>query len=125
MRSFACLLAGLTLVLGKCHTSGAEWATQRTFALTKAREVCELKFSINRWSAGEALGACYNLDSTKKVDLVLERISTGDDEREISVDECFDGFQKEINGCDQGGVSSYTNWKYSGDANAGQCNADN
>ncbi|KAL4721772.1 hypothetical protein ACLX1H_011266 [Fusarium chlamydosporum] len=126
MRSVvAVLLIGLPLVLGKCHDSGVDWATQKTFALTKAREGCELKFTINKWSPGEALGACYNLDSTKKIDLVLERISDGDDEREIGVDECYDGFQKEINGCDHGGYSSYTNWKYSADPNAGQCNEDN
>lgn len=110
--SVSLLLTSLTLALAECQGSGVDWATQRTFALTKAQEVCDLKFTINGWAPQEAAGACYNLDSTKKVDFVLKRISDGDDEREISSEECYDGFQKEINGCDNGGHSSYTNWEY-------------
>lgn len=110
--SFAPVLACITVVLGDCHNSGVDWATQRTFALAKVNEACELKYTINGWPSGQALGACYNLDSTKKIDLVLERISEGDDERSIDVDECYDGFRKEIEGCDRGGSSAYTNWKY-------------
>ncbi|KAF4989107.1 hypothetical protein FGRMN_9349 [Fusarium graminum] len=124
MRPFVFILFSVALANAKCHESGADIATQRTYAEGKIREACDLKFTIKKWSPGERLGICYNLDSTKKIDLVLERIGEGDD-REIKSAECFDGFQKEINGCDYGGTSSYTNWKYSSDPNAGQCNRDN
>lgn len=112
MRIFAPLFAGLTLVAGNCFEHGEAWATQRAYALAKAEEVCQLKFSITGWASGDIAGACYNLDSTKKVDFVLERVSSGDDERPISAEECYDGFQKEINNCGKGGRTAYGNWAY-------------
>lgn len=110
--TFAALLAGLPSVLGDCFTGGADWGTQKAFALDKAMESCTLKFAIDRYNPNDFLATCYNLDSTKKVDFVLARISTEVGEIQLDVKECYDGFQKEVNGCENGGVSSYTNWKY-------------
>ncbi|KAI0381482.1 hypothetical protein F5Y04DRAFT_281011 [Hypomontagnella monticulosa] len=52
---------------------------------------------------------------------VFEIWHIGDGDREITGTECLDGLRKEINGCDYGGVSEYTNWKYKSDPNPGSC----
>lgn len=112
--SISLILTGATLVLGGCYSDGDRWATTESFAETKARDACQLKFAINKWSVGESAGACYNLDSTKKVDFVLERVS-GEDagaEVEISAEACYDGFQKEINACEFGGSTGYADFKF-------------
>lgn len=40
----------------------------------------------------------------------IKHISDGD--RDLSAGECYGGLQKEIGGCEHGGKSSYTNWRY-------------
>ena len=110
--SASLLLACLTLVQGRCYRGGEEWHSGREYAVTKARQVCELKFSIKKWAPHDAITGCYNLDSGRRMDITLERVSKEEEERAISADECFDGFQKEIRNCKHGGVSTYKNWKY-------------
>lgn len=110
------LLAGATIVVGTCHESGERWGPEQPYASYLADNVCKMKYTIKEWAIGDALGACYNLDSMRKVDFVLERITSGDSESAdhitISEDDCKSGFSSEIWGCDQGGISSYWNWKY-------------
>lgn len=108
--SFFLTVTAATSVLAGCFSGGENWASQKAMALAKAQDVCNTKYSTDAWSGGQQLGACYDLDSGKKVDFVLEKISDG--LRNISPEECYDGFQKEINGCENGGSTSYTNWKY-------------
>lgn len=109
--SLLALVAGASLVLGDCYNGGENWATQKAIALSDAQDVCNSKYSQKGWADTNPLAACYNLDSGKKVDFVLQRISTGGT-RYISAAECYDGFQKEINGCEYGGTTGYQNWKY-------------
>ncbi|KAI0406128.1 hypothetical protein F4802DRAFT_596489 [Xylaria palmicola] len=108
-----------TTALAGCFSGGEDWASQRAMALAAAQNVCNNKFSTFTFKAGQELGGCGNLDSTKKVDLIMQNISEGS--RKPTSSECYDGFQKEINGCDNGGSTSYTNWKYTADPNAGSC----
>ncbi|KAI0121362.1 hypothetical protein BJ170DRAFT_698499 [Xylariales sp. AK1849] len=97
--SFVLTFTAATSVLGECFNGGDNWASQKALALTKAQDVCNL--------------------NGKKADFILEKISDG--RRGISASECYDGFQKEINGCDNGGSTSYTKWKYTADPNSGGC----
>jgi hypothetical protein len=96
--------------LAGCFSGGDNWASQEAKALAAAQDICNNKFSTFTFQAGQELGGCANLDSTKKVDFIMENIS--DSLRKPSASECYDGLQKEINGCSNGGSSSYTNWKY-------------
>ncbi|KAI3329287.1 hypothetical protein HD806DRAFT_482430 [Xylariaceae sp. AK1471] len=96
--------------LADCFSGGENWASQKAMALATAQDICNNKFSAFSFAANQELGGCSNLDSSKKVDFILQNIS--DAPRTPSAAECYDGFQKEINGCDNGGSSSYTNWKY-------------
>lgn len=103
-------LTAASSVYATCFTGGENWASQKALALRGAANVCST-FAEKTWYPGDSLGGCFDLDSNKKADFVLELI--GDVAyRTITADECYDGFQKEINGCDNGGSTAYTNWKY-------------
>lgn len=54
-------------------------------------------------------GACLNTENGK-IDFLITHITDGS--RDLPVDECYDGLQKEIWNCGKGGETSYTNWKY-------------
>ncbi|KAK7740844.1 hypothetical protein SLS62_010989 [Diatrype stigma] len=118
--SILALVATASSVMAGCFSGGENFATQKAIALSSAQDVCNSKYSQKDWSDNNPLAACYDLDSGKKVDFVLQRISTGGT-RYISPAECYDGFQKEVNGCEYGGSTSYTNWQYTADVNAGSC----
>ncbi|KAH6856156.1 hypothetical protein B0I37DRAFT_402759 [Chaetomium sp. MPI-CAGE-AT-0009] len=95
----------------ECYRSGIDWYNKNE-ALTIARAACQLTLSGTYGPDGTynaQRGACANTPNGK-IDLIVEHISEGN--RYIGVDECYDGLQKEINGCSKGGKSSYTNWFY-------------
>jgi hypothetical protein len=56
----------------------------------------------------EAKRSCRNIGS-HKVDFTVKRIGS---EQVLTQNACVDGLQKEINGCDNGGKTAYTNWEY-------------
>lgn len=57
----------------------------------------------------KAKAKCYVKDG-KGYDFIVTHIKDGN--RDLGYDECYDGLQKEIGGCDRGGDSYYTNWEY-------------
>ena len=91
-----------------CYSGGEGWAEQKENALAKARDFCTVKPAD--FNEGQGFGRCYNLSNTKRVNFNIGNISSS--RRNLGYDECFDGLQKEINGCGNGGSSSYTNWQY-------------
>ena len=110
--SMLATIAAAASVYGECFTGGANWASQKPKALSLASEVCNVKFSKKEFFAGEAeLGACYDIGDGKIVNFNLMYIGT-DATRTPTAAECYDGFQKEVNGCEFGGGSEYTNWRY-------------
>ncbi|KAH8891094.1 hypothetical protein GQ53DRAFT_823731 [Thozetella sp. PMI_491] len=102
-----------------CFTSGDNWGANKAYALSFAALVCNTDFR-GTYNPGNIRAKCYNLDSTKKVDFSLQ-LTSNNGQRSIEAAECYDGLQKEINGCDQGGSTGYANWRYTSDPNAGQC----
>lgn len=94
-----------------CYTSGASWGSAKAFALQEATAACNSALGARTYTSGSpVMSACYNIDANKKVNFQVSKISSGD--RYLDYDDCNDGLQKEINGCGQGGDSSYTNWRY-------------
>jgi hypothetical protein len=92
-----------------CYSGGERWGGDLSNALQKAGDFCG-RFA-GHFKPGNAAYQCYNLSSNKKADFTLGL--KGDvPERDIGVDECLDGLEKEINGCDHGGDTTYTNWHY-------------
>lgn len=106
------LLTSASLVLGTCYNGGEQWGNQVDLEVNLAHDVCDNHFSkITFNEATKSVSACYRIDSTKMVEFRLQRVSAGGD-MTISAADCWDGLQKEIVGCQYGGHSSYTNWKF-------------
>lgn len=94
-----------------CYTSGASWGGGKDLALKYADTACQAILGQRNYvNDAPVAAACYNLDSNLKANFQVSKISTGD--RFLDHDDCYDGLQKEINGCGQGGDSSYTDWRY-------------
>ncbi|KAH8889456.1 hypothetical protein GQ53DRAFT_652505, partial [Thozetella sp. PMI_491] len=93
-----------------CFTGGVNWGANKAYAQSFAALVCNTDFS-GTYNPGDIRAKCYNLDSTKKVDFTLKLISNNG-ARSIAAAECYDGLQKEINNCDNGGRTGYANWEY-------------
>jgi len=98
-----------TIQKRSCYSSGVTWGGDRGNAYGKATEAC--KGFVGTFSSKDIKYACRNLSSKKKVDFTLHYIGSGS--RDIAEAECYDGLRKEIDNCDRGGSTSYTNWKYS------------
>ena len=91
-----------------CYGSGHRWGGEKGFAVELAQRACREYFLGNYNNKGETRYRCFSLSSSKKVDFTVELLSNG--VRTLFVDECFEGLRREIEGCEQGGQSSYTNW---------------
>lgn len=91
-----------------CYSSGEGWGGQVDNALQELENFCNVKPAS--FNEGQGFGRCYNLGSGKRVNFELGNISGGS--RSIDYAECYDGFQKEINGCPRGGRTGYANWHY-------------
>lgn len=94
-----------------CYTSGEDWG-DTAVALRHAHRVCKKHLHGEYGPGGTPSGyrgKCVN-GNGKKLEFQIWHIDDGD--RQLGVAECFSGLSKEINGCDKGGDTSYTNWRY-------------
>ncbi|KAK1836642.1 hypothetical protein QBC39DRAFT_377615 [Podospora conica] len=101
-----------------CYSGGETWGGEKGNAYGKISEVCNNNFQGN-YGRNEIRYQCRNLSSNKKIDMTLQYIGSGS--RSIGRAECESGLNSEVNNCNNGGSTSYANWKYSADPNAGQC----
>ncbi|ROW00325.1 hypothetical protein VMCG_07237 [Cytospora schulzeri] len=93
-----------------CYTSGASWGAAKDLALEKASDACNALGKRTYTSDAPVQAACYNLEGNLKANFQVSKISSGD--QYLDYGDCVDGLQKEINGCGNGGDSSYTDWRY-------------
>jgi uncharacterized protein (DUF2461 family) len=106
------VLAGL-VALGEagCYSGGDAWGDVAT-ALSSARRACILDLSGLYRAQNTPEGTrsvCVNAND-KKLEFQIFHTQEGD--RQLSSDECYDGIQKEIVGCENGGDTTYDNWRY-------------
>jgi hypothetical protein len=94
-----------------CFTGGEHWASQRPAALQQLQYACKLRFATTQHYSGKESGACYDIGGGKMVNFNL-KYTGSDKSRAIGEAECYNGFQKEVNNCEYGGASQYTNWRY-------------
>lgn len=98
-------------VAADCNGSGADWY-DKDEAASIADSACDLQlggtYGPESTYNGQK-GSCFNTPNGK-IDFLITHITEG--ERLLPRDECYDGLQKEIYGCDKGGETSYTNWRY-------------
>ncbi|KAK4505316.1 hypothetical protein PRZ48_003279 [Zasmidium cellare] len=103
----------LKLASAGCYSGGQSWPSDHAgtvSAIQAAASDYEKKSPLSKGEhhyTTEVGGVCLHF--------VLDNISGQD--RSIGATEATDGFTKEYRGCDYGGDSSYTNWRYVLDPN--------
>lgn len=94
----------------ECFGSGEFWGGDRSHAENRALDFCVKLGLPTNFAKDRNFHRCFNLSSLKKVDFTIKNISGAS--RSLTFRECVDGLKKEVNGCDRGGATSYTNWRY-------------
>jgi hypothetical protein len=90
-----------------CFNGGESWSSVDG-ARNAARTACDNSLSGDY--AGNAHRTyCVN-GNGQKLEFTVHR--TQDSSRNLPWSECYDGLQKEITGCTNGGDTTYTNWRY-------------
>ncbi|VUC35638.1 unnamed protein product [Clonostachys rosea] len=103
-----------------CYSGGEPWGDKAT-ALAAAEQACRESLTGTYGGSGTVNGhrhRCINANN-KALNFEIWHVKGGD--RNLALAECKDGIQKEVNGCNTGGDTTYTNWRYKGDPNAGNC----
>lgn len=104
-------LGALTLspiVSAGCFSGGQPWGNKPK-ANGYLDGICA-DWSSSSMSPSTTRSVCKNGDSGTRFNFSVKNISNG--ARTISKAECIDGLQKEINKCNTGGKTAYTNWEY-------------
>lgn len=91
-----------------CFSGGEAW-DNKTPAFDAARNFCNNGGLNGNYVQTETKRRCAN-GNGKKFDFTIRNVSGG--ARSLGPAECYDGLQKEINGCNFGGSTRYTNWEY-------------
>ncbi|KAI1765201.1 hypothetical protein GGR53DRAFT_490865 [Hypoxylon sp. FL1150] len=131
------------LVSGGCYSGGDKWDSSKDVALRVAKAACNEERGgqlrrIYMWGDHpESKTGTVNVnDGDRCIKLEVDYIwdphtsdvskiiymDTGlDDSSSVPKDQCYDGLQKKINGCEHGGESSYSHWKFKADIQANKC----
>ncbi|KAI1403541.1 hypothetical protein F4819DRAFT_451158, partial [Hypoxylon fuscum] len=134
-------LGALTpLASASCYSGGDKWGDAKDQVLKVIENVCQADLNSNdirrpyTWGnhpeakTGKAKFSVGNRCVTLQVDYIWDPhtddiskiifMDTGLESGTIPRAECKDGLKKEVNGCEHGGESSYTHWKYKADIQA-------
>ncbi|KAI1761261.1 hypothetical protein GGR53DRAFT_469486 [Hypoxylon sp. FL1150] len=91
-----------------CHDDYTDALYDKNKAYQAARDACNEFKGI--FGAYKSKSKCALGSDGKGYDITVRHVKDGD--RSLGADECYDGVQKEIHGCERGGVSGYDNWEY-------------
>lgn len=98
----------LSLASATCYTSGAPWPSDHAGTDDAIQKAADHFASLSPLPVGEAV---YDIGvGDKCLHFILDNISG--QPRSIDANEAKDGFLKEYRGCENGGDTSYTNWRY-------------
>ncbi|KAI0386962.1 hypothetical protein F5Y04DRAFT_288764 [Hypomontagnella monticulosa] len=105
-----------------CFTGGEKWDSDKTAVLNKIDQVCtdgtlNKEYPAGSWDDNKPIGYSWDLASNRKVSLTIWLNNIWGNTI-LSTTDCKSGLKKEVNGCEHGGVSEYTHWKYKADINA-------
>lgn len=102
------LMAFIPVVLGGCYSGGAPFPDDHTETIIAIQAAGAQFQTDSPLSTGEHV---FNYKVGDKIlHFVLDNVSG--DERSITMAEAMDGFTKEYHGCEHGGDTTYTNWRY-------------
>ncbi|KAG8358515.1 hypothetical protein FVEN_g3777 [Fusarium venenatum] len=113
----------------ECHGSGETWGAEKFKAIQTVQELCDGQINGPFNTNGQYIRRCVNLSSNKKMDLFV-RYDEGQFDgvtRYIDKEDCVGYLQREINGCEHGGRTTYERTvtpgkvTVSADPNSGNC----
>ncbi|XXH06028.1 multicatalytic endopeptidase [Hypoxylon texense] len=106
------VLAPLALLastaLATCHGDYTDALWNKDQARADAKTACN-KMKGN-FGSRKTKSYCTGNKDKKGYDFSVTHLKDGD--RDLGYDECYDGLQKEIGGCERGGDTYYKNWEY-------------
>ncbi|KAF3001702.1 hypothetical protein E8E14_000313 [Neopestalotiopsis sp. 37M] len=116
-----------TLIVGAsagCY-SGGDVFQDKENARYNAQRACEGYDGIQgafqgTFAPGEAKSACVQGSPTQRYDMVVQNLNTGAS-FDLADADCTLRLQNEINGCDHGGESDISGWRFRVDPNNGIC----
>ena len=108
MKSILVPFTFIGLAAATCYRSGAPWPDNHVGMVHQIQLVAKYFAKQGQLSRDEHLRE-VNYDG-KCLHFILENISGSP--RSITRREAEDGFLKEYRGCENGGDSSYTNWRF-------------
>ncbi|KAI2627289.1 hypothetical protein GGS26DRAFT_599225 [Hypomontagnella submonticulosa] len=104
-----------------CFSGGEKWDGDKNAVLGTIDQVCtngtlNRKYPAGSWDDNRPISHSWGLKSNRIVTLTIWLNNIWGD-TPLSMESCKDGLKKEVNGCEHGGVSEYTTWKYRADIN--------
>ncbi|KAG8534408.1 uncharacterized protein KY384_001253 [Bacidia gigantensis] len=102
-----------------CYSDGGQ-VGDKDMAASKINDICTNHLT-GAYDAGASRHACLP-DGKNRWDFTVKSI--GKAKQNLPLSECISGLIKETSGCASGGSSSYTDWAYTADPNAGACKSD-
>ncbi|KAI1403291.1 hypothetical protein F4819DRAFT_484733 [Hypoxylon fuscum] len=126
--------AYITLASGECFGSGQKWDGDKDAVISFVTQKCNANFNADGFKGPwekKGNGTPYRsgrleLSNGRYARLAMFRIGNGGTDAAGYMDpaDCIDWFKKEINRCEHGGRSQYTNWEYKADINKKGTNDD-
>ncbi|EFP84797.2 hypothetical protein PGTUg99_013082 [Puccinia graminis f. sp. tritici] len=109
----------ISLVSAGCFTSGQTWGSSLNKQKASAflDEVC--RELAGNYDASASRSSCK--DGNDNIRFNFNILHTSGGSRSISSEECINGLNKEITGCNQGGRTNDGNWEFTSDPNTGSC----
>lgn len=111
----AILGTGVTTALANCYGSGDVWQ-DRANARYHVERACNgydghAGAFQGVYAPGEAKSACVQGTGTQKYDFMVQNLNTGAS-FDLADADCVWRLENEINGCDRGGQSDVSGWRF-------------
>ncbi|KAF7559136.1 hypothetical protein G7046_g5025 [Stylonectria norvegica] len=118
---FTTLLVSLiplsSLATAGCYSGGESWGDQKAGVQTTLRDqLCQGTLS-GHFDQGQEKSACMAMND-RHADFTVKR-KTGP--LDLSPSDCYFYFNREIDGCGNGGSTEYEDWIFTSDPNGGPC----
>ncbi|KAJ3535626.1 hypothetical protein NM208_g6575 [Fusarium decemcellulare] len=110
---------GLSKRARKCYSDDWRWDTEKNYALDRAGRWCSGNGGSGSYRKGQQKGGCYNLNSVKRVNFLIQ--NRQDKDTSLSSGACFRFLRGIINDCSRGGENSNGAWWWTADSNKGKC----
>ncbi|RYP45938.1 hypothetical protein DL768_007783 [Monosporascus sp. mg162] len=121
---FTLLGAGIDSVSAGCFGDGEIWQDKGA-ARWHVERACR-GYDGNQgafqgsFAPGQAKSACVQHSGTQKFEFFVQNLNPGAS-FDLADADCVWRLQNEINGCDRGGQSDISGWRFRADPNAGHC----